>query len=160
MPHIFLKDVNWLWVFDKQREGIPQIRSCDSDTEFSLCQVVHMVRVNHLHFEDYDHVQQHFFENSFWIYQECCLLDIHTWKYQWCSHWYHKHSESYLQNIRAPCGLEMESKLWFEQVSFVLEIFFQERKGNFFPIHACNKWNKGMQKNNIGWWESICTIFS
>ena len=125
-----------------------------------LCQVVHMVRVNHLHFEDYDHVQQHFFENSFWIYQECCLLDIHTWKYQWCSHWYHKHSESYLQNIRAPCGLEMESKLWFEQVSFVLEIFFQERKGNFFPIHDCNKWNKGMQKNNIGWWESICTIFS
>ena len=77
--------------------------------------------------------QRHFFENSFWIYQECCHLDIHTWKYQWCSHWYHKHSEFYLQNIRAPCGLEMESKLWFEQVSFVLEIFFQERKGNLFP---------------------------
>ena len=56
-----------------------------------------MVRVNHLHFEDYGHVHQHFSENSFWIYQRYWHIDIHTWKYQWCNHWCHKHSEFYLQ---------------------------------------------------------------
>ena len=50
-----------------------------------LYEVVHVVHmyINHLHFADYDHVHQHFAENSFWIYQECCQMDIQAWKSQW-----------------------------------------------------------------------------
>ena len=52
---------------------------------FFLYEVVHVVHmyINHLHFADYDHVHQHFAENSFWIYQECCQMDIQAWKSQW-----------------------------------------------------------------------------
>ena len=52
--------------------------SCNFDAECFLYQVVHMVYINHLHFEDYDHVHQNFAENYFGIYKECCDTDIYT----------------------------------------------------------------------------------
>ena len=111
VSHIFLKDMNRLRVFLQTVEG----NSTNSLLQFWYWifwyQVVHMVRVNHLHFEDYGHVHQHFSENSFGIYQGYCHIDIHTWKDQRCSHWCHKLSEFYLQNFRALYGLEMESRL-------------------------------------------------